>query len=146
MTRWYIRDLDTRSTFVAKAVQEPLGDLVRSGSTAKIASYFNDLTDDERLYAVGLCTSGNATVIASIAFPAEIKCPDVASYAARERTIATPHGPLHVTVRAVPVETTPGATMKSSCTTRVLASAPRNRGAIFFYLPGPECLRRADWS
>ena len=36
MTRWYLRDLETRSTFVAQTIREPLSDLLQSTSTARI--------------------------------------------------------------------------------------------------------------
>ncbi|MEP7329498.1 MAG: trehalose-6-phosphate synthase, partial [Betaproteobacteria bacterium] len=55
MTRWFIRDLDVRSSLIASTTQEPLEELIRTGSSARILSFFNRLTNDERLYAIGLC-------------------------------------------------------------------------------------------
>jgi len=109
MTRWYIRDLDTRSSFVANAIQEPLGELLQTGSTARIAEYFNRLSGDERLYAVALCTVPNAAAIASNAFPVEIRCDDPSIRSAGGRKLVTPHGPLYVTVRQAPVDSLPDA-------------------------------------
>ena len=34
--RWFVRDLDIRSTFVARSFEEPLGDLLESKSHARI--------------------------------------------------------------------------------------------------------------
>jgi len=133
MTRWYIRDLDTRSTLVAKTVQEPLDDLLQSGSTARISNYFNRLTDNDRLYAVGLCTGRDAAVIASSAFPPELRCADAATLANKDRTIATPRGPLHVTIRTAPVDSLPGATIVLVHDLAFLASRTEESRRYLFY-------------
>jgi trehalose 6-phosphate synthase len=133
MTRWYMRDLDTRSTFVAKAIQEPLADLVRSGSTARISEYFNRLTDDERLYAVALCTDADSAAIASAAFPPEIRCGDIASRSASERMLLTPQGPLYATVRQTPVDSLPGARIILVHDLAFLASRTEESRRYLFY-------------
>ena len=68
-TRWFVRDLDMRSNLIANTAQEPLEQMVKSGSPARILAYFQRLTSDERLYAVGLCVHENAAPIATAAFP-----------------------------------------------------------------------------
>src|SRR5258705_955310 len=72
-TRWFIRDLDMRSNLIANTIQDPLEELVKTGNTARIAGYFQRLTSDERLYAVGLCLSDNAAPIATPTFPSELR-------------------------------------------------------------------------
>ena len=74
MLRWFVRDLDTRSSLIATAVSEPLSDLVTTGSTPRIEHFFKRLTQDERLYAVGLCVAGRATPIATPDFPGGLAC------------------------------------------------------------------------
>ena len=59
-TRWFVRDLDMRSNLIASTIQEPLEDLIKTGSPARILGFFQRLTSDERLYAVGLCLSDSA--------------------------------------------------------------------------------------
>ena len=58
MLRWFVRDLDIRANLIVNTVREPLGALVRDGSTVNIKAYFDRLTQDERIYAVGLCLPG----------------------------------------------------------------------------------------
>ena len=55
MQRWFVRDLDIRSTFVARSFEEPLGDLLESKSHARIDALLERATVDERLYALALC-------------------------------------------------------------------------------------------
>ncbi len=133
MTRWYIRDLDTRSSFVANTVQEPLDELLRSGATGRIAGYFNRLTDNERLYAVGLCTDNDAPVIASSAFPAQIRCGDVAVRDGQQRTLVTTSGTLRVIVRPTPLEAAPNANLILVHNLAFLASRTEESRRYLFY-------------
>jgi trehalose-6-phosphate synthase len=110
MLRWFVRDLDIRSSLVAATVQEPLSSLIQTGSTPRIVAYFNRLTQDERLYAVGLCLEGRHDVIATRNFPAEINCGGLDFYAATpEHVLRTVRGLLHLAVRPVPNEGGPEA-------------------------------------
>ena len=45
-TRWFIRDLDMRSNLIASTIQEPLEDLIKTGSPARILGFFQRLTSD----------------------------------------------------------------------------------------------------
>ena len=38
MLGWFVRDLDARSALIANTVEEPLGDLLRTRSTARLTS------------------------------------------------------------------------------------------------------------
>jgi trehalose 6-phosphate synthase len=110
MLRWFVRDLDIRSSLVAATVQEPLSNLIQTGSTPRIVAYFNRLTQDERLYAVGLCLEGRNDVIATRNFPAEISCGALDLYAATpEHVLRTVRGLLHLAVRPMSSEGGPNA-------------------------------------
>src|SRR5690349_7449857 len=69
MQRWAVRDLDMRSSLIASAVSEQLSTLVASGSTPSIIAYFNRMTRDERLYAVGVCFDTRSDPLATATFP-----------------------------------------------------------------------------
>ena len=102
MLRWFVRDLDTRSTLIASAVSEPLSGLVLTGSTPRIEQFFRRLTQDERLYAVGLCVAGRATPIATAEFPSDLACSSlVAGAGAAKAIIRTAHGMMHLSVAPV---------------------------------------------
>ena len=102
MLRWFVRDLDTRSSLIASAVSEPLSGLVLTGSTPRIEQFFQRLTQDERLYAVGLCMAGRATPIATPEFPSDIACSSLRAQAgAAKAIIRTAHGMLHLAVSPV---------------------------------------------
>jgi len=46
LQRWFVRDVDMRSSLIAAAVQEPLSGLIASGSDPGIARYFNRMLQD----------------------------------------------------------------------------------------------------
>jgi trehalose 6-phosphate synthase len=110
MLRWFIRDLDIRSDLIASTVQEPLSGLILTGSTPRIAIYFNRMLLDERLYAVGLCIDGSSAPLATNQFPQEIRCSALDAYASGGgRLLRTSRGMLHVAVRPVDSGATPDA-------------------------------------
>ena len=106
MQRWFVRDLDMRSTVIASAVQEPLSALIAAGSAPRIASYINRMTQDERLYGVGLCVDSRVEPVATPNFPHELKCDTLDAYKGADgHVLQSPRGPLHLAVR--PLESGP---------------------------------------
>ncbi|MGZ9076283.1 MAG: trehalose-6-phosphate synthase, partial [Burkholderiaceae bacterium] len=74
MRRWFVRDLDMRSTLVARSFEEPLGDLLESKSHARIDALLERATVDERLYALALCDVNGHLIQKTRSFPASIEC------------------------------------------------------------------------
>jgi len=109
-TRWFIRDLDMRSNLIANTIQEPLEELIKTGNTTRIPSYFQRLTSDERLYAVGLCLSDSAAPIATSTFPGELRCSQLTRYMGEsDHLLRTAKGVLHVSVRPLASDAPDGA-------------------------------------
>jgi trehalose 6-phosphate synthase len=99
--RWFVRDLDARSSSIAAAVQEPLQDLLVAGSTPRLNGFFNRMLRDERLYAVGICT-GNRPLATTASFPHELDCGGLGKYAdTDDHLLRSDRGLLHVTVRPI---------------------------------------------
>ncbi|MBK7292867.1 MAG: trehalose-6-phosphate synthase [Holophagaceae bacterium] len=98
--RWFIRDLDSRSTLIANTIQEPLLEQLAAGKRAKTEEFFNRITQDERLFALGYCASPTGDLLASRSLPAEIRCGDLNRWQQPQgHLLPSTHGPLHVTVR-----------------------------------------------
>jgi trehalose 6-phosphate synthase len=111
MTRWFVRDLDIRAQLIANAVQDPLAQMIESGSPGRIARYLTRLTQDERIYAVGLCLPETKQPIATPDFPEALACDQLTSFTRSEtpQLLRTPRGPLHISVRNLDVPSAPGA-------------------------------------
>ena len=95
--RWFARDLDLRAAVIANAAQEPLSALIDSGATSRMIPFFNRLTRDERLYAVGYCRNNSAKPVATSLFPPDIRCDSLNAFAVDSR-VTTDNGTLHVAV------------------------------------------------
>ena len=97
MQRWFVRDLDMRSTLIARSFEEPLGDLLESKSHARIDALLERATVDERLYALALCDANGGLIQKTRSFPASIECS--VRRLARDGAgflLESPRGPLHV--------------------------------------------------
>jgi len=112
--RWFVRDLDASAQRAAAPLANQLSELVPDHATARIGALLNNVTQNERLYAIAYCEKGARPAYRSANFPATIGCtvgPDeqrVASSGADVvGTIARlPNGPLHVA--RIPVRTSDG--------------------------------------
>ena len=106
MQRWFMRDLDMRSSLVASAITEQLPPLIESGNVAAINGMFSRMLNDERLYAVALCQDASKPPIATSNFPPTIRCNDLERFRTDNTVLKSTRGLLHVAVRAVENEAT----------------------------------------
>ncbi len=98
--QWFVKDLDMRSSLVANTIREPLQDELAAGKKARVVEFFNHLSEDERLYAVGYCASPQAAALTSRFFPREIQCGDLQRWTGPdEHLLHSAHGLLHVAVK-----------------------------------------------
>ena len=58
--RWFMRDMDSRSSLIANSVHESLQDLVGTDNDARVLQLFTRIIQDERIYAMGFCASPRA--------------------------------------------------------------------------------------
>ena len=106
--RWFVRDLDIRSSLIANTIQEPLQEQLAAGKKAKIGEFFTRITQDERLYAVGYCASPQSKALASRSLPEEIGCADLGRWELPgDHLLASAQGPLHVAVKGMASEAAP---------------------------------------
>lgn len=98
---WFSRDLEARSAFLANTLRQPLVEMVRDGDNGKLVAFFTNLSQDERLYAVGFCPGNKARPVATRTLPAEIRCDDLARFSGTlaSHRLSSDHGLLHVTVK-----------------------------------------------
>jgi len=105
---WFVRDLDIRASLISNAIQEPLQERLAAGKKDNIGDFFARITQDERLYALGYCSSPTSRVIASRSLPAEINCTNLGRWeGSGERLLQSVQGPLHVAVKTMSGELAP---------------------------------------
>jgi len=108
--RWFVRDIEIRSSLIVNTLQEPLQEQLAAGRRAKIGEFFNRISQDERLYAVGYCVAPTGTILASRSLPAEIRCTDLDRWQGPgDHLLPSAQGPLHVAVMPMASEAAPAA-------------------------------------
>jgi trehalose 6-phosphate synthase len=107
MLNWFVRDIEIRATLIANALHEPLLEQLAAGKKAKIGDFFNRISQDERLYAVGYCATPEATLLASRTLPPQINCSNLAQWQIPgAQLLPGVKGLLHVAVRPMTTEAT----------------------------------------
>jgi len=108
--RWFVRDLDARSSLIASSVHDPLETLIADGAPNRIAAYFGTMLRDERLYAVGLCVSGSTSPIATPNFPRALDCANLEAREGQPQELLHAGArTLHIAVQKLDADGAPGA-------------------------------------
>jgi trehalose 6-phosphate synthase len=98
--RWFVRDLDIRATLVANTVQEPALDLVQAGNRTRMLQFFDRITKDERLFAMGFCPAGGGQPVATPNLPKDVQCADLERFEGPSgHQVPSADGPVLVSVR-----------------------------------------------
>ncbi len=73
--KWFVRDVEIRSQFVAHTLENPLLAALEAGdSQARLDSLFRSATKDERLYALAFCNPQSNMLVKSEYFPPSLNC------------------------------------------------------------------------
>ena len=95
--KWFVRDLEMRSTLMVRTMEGPLSELLVSDSKDKILAYFTRIMQDERLYALGFCDLNNRLLYQTQTYPDEVTCESTAGLMPDSFTVLKlSHGPLHM--------------------------------------------------
>ena len=105
--RWFVRDIEIRAALIANTIHEPLLEQLAAGKKAKTSEFFNRISQDERLYAIGYCATPESPMLASRTLPAEISCGKLLRWdTPGEHLLSGAKGLLHVAVVPVSTDTT----------------------------------------
>ena len=106
--RWFARDLNLRGSLVTNALSESIADALPDPKGRKLQALFNRATQDERLVAIGLCSSDGKLLRTSAGFPKELTCATAQETAALpEPLMRIEGGPVHVGVHTVTADSGP---------------------------------------
>lgn len=72
--RWFARDLDMRGSLVANALSESVADDLQESRGRKLQSLFDRAVADERLVAIGWCSTAGQVMRRTKSFPADLTC------------------------------------------------------------------------
>src|SRR5687768_13266496 len=106
--RWFVRDLNLRANLVANTIDGPLQALVAAADTPAVRRFFSRITQDERMYAIGVCPGVSNEPIATETLPSEITCANLITYSDPGGTlISLARGSLLVSVHPLTPITSP---------------------------------------
>ena len=118
--RWFVRDLDVRTTLIANTIGDQVAALDDVNDRAGLTRLFTRIAEDERTNAIAFCASPDEPVIASSALPAGVRCANLDALGAARDTMAGPGNSLLIAVRPLP-------TGRSSLSPETAASGSTSR-------------------
>jgi trehalose 6-phosphate synthase len=106
--RWFARDLNARGSLVTNTLSDSIGDAISDAKGARLQVLFDRVVQDERLFAIGLCSLDGTMIRSSASFPRTLDCQEAQAVAVlREPRLRLSGGPVHVGVHTVDSETGP---------------------------------------
>ncbi|CAN5898659.1 trehalose-6-phosphate synthase [soil metagenome] len=104
--RWFARDLNIRGELVTNALSdsigEAVGDEIAGAKGARLQALFDRAVQDERLFAIGLCSLDGRLLRYTTSYPLTLNCAQAATAAEQpEPRLLLPGGPVHVGMHAV---------------------------------------------
>ena len=100
--RWFSRDLNLRGTLIANALSDRISEALQDGGADRLQPVFNRSVQDERLFAMGLCSPTGVLVLRTPGLPASVDCGRARSVAALDDPqLRINGGPVHIGVHPV---------------------------------------------
>ena len=134
---WFMRDLDIRATLIANAVHDPLEERLSAGRKGKVGEFFNRISQDERLYAIGYCATADGEITGSKTLPGDLRCSELSEWSQPgPRLLQSPLGPLHISIKAMSTELAPDGRLILIHDLSFIArrSEETNRYVFYFFL------------
>ena len=134
--RWFARDLDSRGAVVANALSDSVVEALRANRPRQLEKLFDRAVQDERLFAIGLCSPDGRMLQRTPAFPQELNCFSAQEISSRrDPRLLLPGGPVHVAMHDVIDQPHPVAAPDVASQ---VASAPTAASASTFMGPPEE--------
>jgi trehalose-6-phosphate synthase len=100
--RWFSRDLNSRGVLVANALSDSVSDAVQSNRLPRLRQLFDRAAQDERLFAIGLCSPEGQLLQATDRFPVGLTCAAALELVRQaEPRLGLAGGAVHVSVHDV---------------------------------------------
>ncbi len=100
--RWFSRDLNSRGALVANALSDSITEALATDRTARLPPLFDRAAQDERLFALGLCSPDGRLLQSTERFPSDLLCTNSMNLAGEaEPRLALAGGAVHVGVQDI---------------------------------------------
>ena len=100
--RWFARDLNARGALVTNTLSDAIAGAISDAKGARLQILFDRAVQDERLFAIGLCSLDGTMIRSSASFPRTLDCQQAQAVAElREPRLRLAGGAVHVGVHTV---------------------------------------------
>jgi trehalose-6-phosphate synthase len=101
--RWFARDLTIRDVLVTNTLSDSIVDLLAQGKSTRLQQLFDRTVQDERLFAIGLCSPDGVLLLRrTAAFPRTLGCTEARAIAqAPDPRLKAEGGGVHVGMRPI---------------------------------------------
>ena len=72
--RWFARDLNMRGNLVTNTLSDSIADALSDAKGARLQALFDRAVQDERLFAIGLCSLDGTLLRRTASFPRSLDC------------------------------------------------------------------------
>jgi trehalose 6-phosphate synthase len=95
--RWFARDLNIRGELIANTLAEPIIDAVGMRNDRRLQTLIDRATQDERMVAIGLCSTDGKVLQRTAAFPKLLTCAEADRLTKQaDPRLRIEGGPVHV--------------------------------------------------
>jgi len=110
--RWFSRDLNSRGTLVTNALSDSISESMLDAREARLRTLFDRAIQDERLFAIGLCSLDGSLIQHTASYPKSLNCTKARAAAdLTDPRVILSGGAVHVGVHTVNGEAGPIATL-----------------------------------
>ncbi len=110
--RWFARDLNIRGALISNTLSDPVNDELHGVGPSRLQAVFDRAVLDERLYAIGLCSTSGVLLRHTANYPASLTCAEARGVAAAtEPRLHLASGAVHIGVHDVQGESGPVASL-----------------------------------
>ena len=100
--RWFSRDLNSRGLLVANAISDSVADALAGGRVQRLRDLLDRTAQDERLFALALCTPDGRVLAATERYPSQLGCTQAMEIAQRATPqLALAGGGVHVGMQQI---------------------------------------------
>ena len=110
--RWFARDLNARGSLVTNALSDSIAAAMSESRVQRLQTLFDRAVQDERLYAIGLCSLDGTLLRRTASFPQNLSCREAKTAAEQpDPRLSLEGGQVHVGVHQVNGEMAPVANL-----------------------------------
>ncbi|NUO73022.1 MAG: trehalose-6-phosphate synthase, partial [Frateuria sp.] len=106
--RWFARDMNMRGSLMANTLSESIADALEDPKGRKLQHLFNRAAEDERMVAIGWCSTTGQLLTRTASFPKDLNCAEAERLGSEVNPrLRVQGGPVHVSTHAVTAESGP---------------------------------------